>query len=247
MILEVCVGSVADALAARDGGADRVELCSALELGGLTPSIGLVRCVTRACDLPAIAMIRSRAGGFCYDDADFGVMLDDVDRMRDVGLAGFVFGFLRQDGEIDTERCRTLMEHIGESESVFHRAFDVVPNMERSLEQLIELGVNRVLTSGGCATAPEGADRIAWLVEQAGERIEILPGCGVRPSNLRELMKRTRCQQVHGTFRKLTRDISTRHNILVSYGLPGCDDPQAIGLTDSETVTRAREILDAMD
>jgi copper homeostasis protein len=198
VLVEVCVGSFADVEAARDGGADRLELCSALELGGLTPSLGLVESALATADgLPVITMVRPRAGGFCYDSRELAVMARDVESLLDRGAAGIAFGVLTSDGRIDLPRCRELVGLAGNAQTVFHRAFDLVAEQDPALEQLIDLGVTRVLTSGGCSTAMEGAGAIRRLVERAAGRIEILAGGGIRAEHAADLITAAGCRELH--------------------------------------------------
>jgi copper homeostasis protein len=196
-LIEVCVGSVNDAFLAEQAGAGRVELCSALELGGLTPSIGTVRECVETIKIPIVAMIRPRAGGFCYDPSEFNSMLRDIDAVLECGVDGVVFGSLTGTGEIDRVRVASLVRQAQGSTTVFHRAFDFLRRPDLGLQQLIDLGVNRILTSGSCETAMLGADNIRRHVEDAEGRIEILPGGGIRPENIDELLQRTRCTQAH--------------------------------------------------
>jgi copper homeostasis protein len=206
IIVEVAVSSVEDAVAAQGAGADRIELSCALELGGLTPSTGLIEQVRRACHLPIVAMLRPRAGGFVYSNGEFETMLRDVAGME--AVEGLAFGFLHADGTIDRARCRQTIDAVGAREAVFHRAFDVVPDPLIALEQLIELGFKRVLTSGQAATALEGVELIRRLIKQAAGRIVILPGSGIRSYNVAELLKRSDCRQVHGTFSTIKSDLA---------------------------------------
>ncbi len=197
-LLEVCVGSVADIRAARAGGADRVELCAALELGGLTPTLGLVEtALSTAADMPLIAMLRPRAGGFCYDRDEFAAMLRDAELLLDRGVAGLAFGVLTRDGRIDAPRCRELVALVGAAQTVFHRAFDFAPDQDAALEELLAVGVTRVLTSGGQATAMAGSDQIRRLVDRAADCLEILPGGGIRADHAAALLAATGCRQLH--------------------------------------------------
>jgi copper homeostasis protein len=196
-LVEVCVGSVADIHAAVRGGAGRVELCGALELGGLTPSIGLVEKAREATSLPIVAMLRPRAGGFCYDSHEFAAMLSDAERFLESGVDGLVFGVLDREGRIDAARCRAIVEVAGTRECVFHRAFDFVLDQPAALDGLINLGVVRVLTSGGAATAVAGATALRDLVEHARDRIEILAGGGIRADQVAALVRQTGCSQIH--------------------------------------------------
>ena len=205
MALEVCVESVADATAAARGGADRIELNSALALDGLTPSIGLLTEVRRAVGVgfPVVAMARPRAGDFCYDESEFKVLVRDAALLLESGADGVAFGILTADAGVDVKRCRRVMRTIERGGvSVFHRAFDRVRDPFVALEQLVDLGVRRVMTSGQQPTALRGARLIADLVDRAAGRIEILPAGGVRPSNAPALLKRTGCDQLHSSLRE---------------------------------------------
>lgn len=182
--LEVCCGSAADAIAAYQGGSNRVELNSDLFHGGLTPTLGALRTMKRhAPELKVMCMVRPREGGFCYTDTEYETMLEDARIFVENGADGIVFGFLREDGTVDTARCREMLAVIGDRESVFHRAIDVVPDVPAALDTLIDLGVTRVLTSGQRPTVPEGAQTIRAMIAHAGGRIQILPGGGITPEN----------------------------------------------------------------
>jgi copper homeostasis protein len=234
--LEVCIASVADALAARSGGADRLELNSALWLGGLTPSLGLLIEVKAAVDLPVIAMARPRPGGFRYDEADDKVLRRDVDLMLAHGADGIAFGFLSDDGTIDLDRSRSLVRQVGDGAAVFHRAFDVTPDPFVALEELIDLGVRRVLTSGQQETAYNGIPLIADLIRRAAGRIEILPAGGINRFTAKDVIERTGCDQVHASLRRSLPDISTSARPRISFG--GSLRPREDGYeaTDAEAV-----------
>ncbi|HTZ95614.1 MAG TPA: copper homeostasis protein CutC [Terriglobales bacterium] len=199
ILLEICCGSIDDAIQSEAGGADRVELCSALFLGGLTPSIGTIQEANRRLKIPVIAMVRPRGGGFCYTAAEFATMERDTTAAIDAGVDGVVFGILKPNGRIDPRRTARIRRIIGDRQAVFHRAFDVTPDPFQALDQLIDLGITRILSSGQKDSAPEGAELIAKLVERAGKRIEILPGGGIRPYNMNDIVRRTRCRQIHMT------------------------------------------------
>jgi len=178
ILIEVCCGSIDDAVEAQRGGADRVELNSAIFLGGLTPSPGSIIEAKKRLNVPVMVMIRPRAGGFCYTQAEMEVMRHDAKLAVEYGADGLVFGILTPDGSVDTERCKWIIELAGGRQTVFHRAFDVTPDPLKVLDQLVDLGFTRVLTSGQEKTAPEGIELIRRLIVHAGDRIEILPGCG---------------------------------------------------------------------
>jgi copper homeostasis protein len=197
ILVEACAGSVADIERAMAAGADRVELCSALELGGLTPSIGLVETAMAASPIPVVVMLRPRAGGFRYDRHEFAAMLRDAERFLELGASGVVFGTLNEHGQIDVARCGELLRSAGAVQTIFHRAFDFVPDQRAALDTLIELGISRVLTNGGKPTAAEGAAAIRELISHAAGRIEVMPAGGINADNVLEIVLATGCNQVH--------------------------------------------------
>ncbi len=232
IILEVCVASVEDALAAEAGGADRIELNMALELGGLTPSAGLLQEVTQAVALPVVAMIRPRAGGFCYSRAESRLMLRDAEMLLSLGADGLAAGALLADRTLDCGFWAEFVRVAGSRDVVFHRAFDVIPQQEESLRQLDDLGTTRVLTSGGRNTALEGLDQIARLTRSAGSRTEVLPCAGITPENVTDLVRAVGCTQVHGSFRELRCDPA------------GCVASGSYPATSQSRVAKARSALD---
>ena len=172
-VLEICCGSYEDALAAYRGGAKRIELNSALYLGGLTPSLGTLQLVKENTNLKVIAMVRPRGAGFCYSEADFETMKMDAEILMENGADGIAFGCLDENGEIHTEQTKEIINIIKKyhGEAVFHRAFDCVKNPLESMETIIALGVDRVLTSGLKEKAPEGIELIAKLQKRYGDKI----------------------------------------------------------------------------
>jgi copper homeostasis protein len=218
VVVEVCIASVADALAAQTAGADRLELNAALALGGLTPSLGLVQEVRRAVALPLLVMIRTRTGGFAYSDDEFRVMVRDAQLALRHGADGIAFGILTAQGQVDTVRCRQFLEQVRPLQAVFHRAFDVTSDPAAALEQLVTLGVQRILTSGQEESAYNGADRIARLMQQAAGRIEILPAGGINRFTLADVLARTGCDQVHCSLRTSVPDRSVAARPHISFG-----------------------------
>jgi copper homeostasis protein len=217
MLLEVIATSAEDCATAQAAGADRIELCCALALGGLTPSAALVQRARAATTLPLMMMLRPREGGFCYSAGEFTQMALDLKFGLAVGVDGFVFGCLTRDGAVDARRTAHLVKLAAGRQTVFHRAFDVTPDPAAALEALIDLGVTRVLTSGQAATALAGADLIRQLVVQADGRIELLPGSGITPDNVAELVRRTGVQQVHASCSGWASDTSTQARPLLRF------------------------------
>lgn len=199
-LLEVCIGSFADALIADSCGVDRVELNSALQLGGLTPSPATLQRTLRECSLQVIAMARPRPGGFCYDDDYWATLLSDSQWMIEQGVHGIAFGCLTAERTIDITRVKQMRELVGDRQLVFHRAFDLVEDWQIALELLIDTGVDRVMTSGGAESVPRGLQQIRQVVECSADRIEVIPAGGITPDNLAEVLRATSCCQIHGSF-----------------------------------------------
>jgi copper homeostasis protein len=199
-VLEVCCESLSDVVAAEAGGADRIELCSALDLGGLTPSLGLLLAAQATTQLPIWVMIRPRGGDFVYAPDEVVVMARDIELCRAAHPAGYVFGALHPDGTIDRDACRKLLDLCGPTPAVFHRAFDRTPILTDALAAVAELGFRRVLTSGREDTAAAGASAIKRVRDRAEGRVEVLPCGQVRAENIEHLLSATGCDQVHGSF-----------------------------------------------
>lgn len=241
--LEVAIASVDDAKAAQEGGADRLELNAALALGGLTVSMGMLTEVRAAVSLPVMVMIRPRPAGFDYGAADFKVMQRDIDMVLEHGVDGVVFGILRSDGQIDLDRCRTLARQAGGRETVFHRAFDVTRDPFEALEQLVDLGVRRVMTSGQRETAHAGAELIARLIHRAAGRIELLPAGGINPSNVLDIVARTGCDQIHASLKMPREDNSVAVRPQIKFGSAIHLPEHVFEGTNAEAVIRMREKL----
>ncbi len=197
ILLEAAVESLDDALAAIDGGADRLELCGDLKVGGVTPTDDLIATVLDRVDVPVFTMIRPRGGSFTYTATELKTMLASIDRARDLGVDGVVFGCLDSRSRLDRTMTETLVAASGGLEITFHRAFDRIVDQPETLEVLIDLGVHRVLTSGGAPDALAGADVLRDLVDRAGEDIIILAGGGVRPRTVRDIVEESGVCEVH--------------------------------------------------
>lgn len=239
--VEIVCRSVDDCLEAVAGGADRIELCGAITVGGLTPSIGTLIEAKRRVDVPIVAMVRPRGAGFDYTEAEFATMLADAAQLLDHGADGLVFGVLHSDGRLDLDRMRQLIDLCGDRDKVCHRCFDVVPDPLETLDQLIDLGVTRLLTSGQRAYASDGADLIRQLVAHAAGRIEILPAGGLRMHNILDFLAETGCNCVHlAPFIEQT-DTSTLHNPEIEYAPTSLPKESVYHLIDREQVRAVRE------
>jgi len=194
---EVCVDSVDAAVAAQEGGGDRVELCADLLEGGTTPSAGTVQLVLETLRIPVNVIIRPRGGDFCYSGAEFEVMQRDVEMVKSWGANGVVIGILNPDGTVDAERIRTLVELARPLSVTFHRAFDVTRDPHEALEVLIALGIDRVLTSGQEPSVLEGLDLIAGLVRRAAGRIIVMPGGGITGRNMAKIVSGSGARDFH--------------------------------------------------
>lgn len=220
ILMEICCGSCEDVVIAAAAGADRVELSSALFLGGLTPSLGCLLEVKDRVNIPVMVMVRPREAGFCYSDYEYALMKRDAGLFLEHGADGLVFGFLNPNGTFDKARMKEFTDIClaAGREAVCHRAFDVTPDPFDALDLLIELGVTRVLTSGQQPSVITGAGLVAELIRHAAGRIEILPGAGLDETNIDWFISKTGANQVH--FAALTQraETSTSANPAIYYG-----------------------------
>lgn len=199
--LEVCCGDMQSVLAAKEGGADRIELCQALEVDGLTPSAEMMA-EAIGLGIPVQVLIRPREGDFVYDEAEIETMLKEIRLAKRLGANGVVIGALKSDGSIDEETIRCLVSEATGLSITFHRAFDVCSQPTEALEQIVSLGCHRLLTSGQAPSAEQGIPLIKRLVEQSGGRLIIMPGAGVNQENARRILSETGAHEIHGSLRR---------------------------------------------
>ena len=195
--LEVIAYNIESCVIAQDNGADRIELCANPGEGGTTPSYGMIKAAKQKCSIPIFVMIRPRGGDFFYSDEEFRIMQEDIIYCRDFGCDGVVLGILNADGTVDINRIKVLVQLAYPMEVTFHRAFDRVKDAHQSLEDVIDCGCTRILTSGLRPTAMQGISLIRELVELADERIIIMPGAGVRASNIEGLIELSGAVEFH--------------------------------------------------
>jgi len=240
--LEIACSSLASALAAQSGGADRLELCGDLANGGTTPSWGTLRQVRQRVQLPLFVLVRPRSGDFVYSEDETQVMLDDVACCRQLGCDGIVIGALTADGAVDTALCGRLIDAAGALEVTFHRAFDLVMDRRAALEAVVALGCQRILSSGGQADAQTGSAVLAADIAVAAGRIAIMAGAGVHAGNVAELVRRTGCRQVHASASRLHCPSSGGKP---APALPGL--APAYRQTDAQAVAALRQALVAIE
>lgn len=200
--LEVIAFDLLSCKIAQENGADRIELCANPHEGGTTPSYGMIKAARKITSIQLFPIIRPRGGDFLYTDDEFYAMQEDIKACLEIGCEGVVIGMLNADGTIDMERCTILKQLAGSMQVTFHRAFDRVNDPFAALEQVIQLGCHRILTSGLKPTAIEGADLLQQLVKQAGDRLKIMPGSGVRSDNILSLASQTGAKAFHSSARQ---------------------------------------------
>ncbi len=241
ILLEICVDNPDAAFAAIEGGADRLELNSALRLGGLTPSLGLIQQIRGASKIPLMIMIRPRPGGFAYSDREFLLMQRDCQIALEHGADGIVFGVLSPDGSLDVDRCQTMIQQIRPAQAVLHRAFDVVPDPLIVIQQAIDLGFDRILTSGQCFTVEEGIKNITSWIKSHGDKIEFLPGGGIRISNARMIIDQIGCNQIHASLRSFWRDSSLDQRPQLRFTSFSDSGEEFVDTVDAEAVKQFKE------
>ena len=233
MTIEICANSVQSAINAAKGGADRIELCQNLNEGGTTPSYATIKYCVEKLPLKTMVLIRPRPGDFCYNDAEYEAIKEDVLMCRQLGAHGVVVGFLDKKLDIDINRTAEIVKLARPMEVTFHRAFDRCRDWHKALERIIECGCDRILTSGQYKTAPEGIDNLREIQKQASGRIAILAGSGVNSQNAAEIIRATGVNEVHS---------SCKHTI-VNPQKTNIEDSSKYNETDLEEVKRLVEAV----
>jgi len=234
--IEICAAHIQSAIAAQEGGASRIELCDNLYEGGTTPSYAAIKLARAKLNIGLNVMIRPRGSDFCYSGDEFEIMKEDIVACKELGADGVVFGILCPDGNVDIERTQQLVEIAKPLSVTFHRAFDMTLDPFRAMEEIIGLGVDRILTAGQANTVPEGLNLLIQLAEKAGDRIIIMPGSGINEQNIAEIRDKTGLREFHLTARKPVQSLMTyRKEGIYMGGLKEIPEFE-ISLTDTERV-----------
>lgn len=241
-LIEVVCFSPVSALNAEAGGANRIELCENAAVGGTTPSSGAIRFALKRLSIPMNVMIRPRGGDFFYEEDYFEIMKEDILFCKKMGVSGLVLGVLTQDGKVDMERNRRLVDMAAPLPVTFHRAFDMTENLFETLENCIECGFHTILTSGGQPSAEKGIRVLSDLVSKAGNRIQIMVGGGVRKNNIELLIRETGASAFHTSARIFVKSKMSYWNPSVSIGLPDSDEYQYLSTDSAEIRAFMEEI-----
>lgn len=245
ILLEVCVDSVDSALAAARGGADRIELCSNLIIGGTTPSPVLFNKIRKYTDIPIHVLIRPRFGDFCYSDYEFEIMKDEIEMFRELGAEGAVIGILQKDGELNLEQMKGLVETAGPMRVTLNRAFDVCRDPFKAAEEAKQLGIKTILTSGQKSTCSEGKELLRELVIFCGKDIQILVGAGVTPEVLTQIAPYVGAGAYHMSGKVSLNSAMAYRREGVNMGLNELSEYK-IFRTDERLISQARKILDVL-
>ncbi|MBW5377418.1 copper homeostasis protein CutC [Brachyspira pilosicoli] len=216
--IEICVDSVESCINAEKGGADRLELCGNMFEGGTTPSYGVLQLAREMVSKPIYAMVRPRGGDFCYNDIEFEIMKREIKLMKELKIDGIVFGILTKEGKVDKERCSKLLDLWGTNKATFHRAIDVSSNLNEACEDIISLGFERILTSGGEANVMSGIIKLKELVEKYNDKIIIMPGSGINERNIEYINDTIKANEYHMTANKTVESVMQYRNENVFMG-----------------------------
>ena len=242
--LEICCYSVESAIDAEKAGADRIELCDNYSEGGTTPSYASIEYAINKLKIPVNVIIRPRGGDFLYSDIEFEIVKQDITHCKNLGANGVVIGFLKADGNIDIEKTKEIVQLSKPMEITFHRAFDMCKNPLKALDELKELGITRILTSGAKNTAPEGDDLLEELVKNAGDQIIIMPGSGVNEHTIKELIQKTKAIEYHSSAKTFINSKMNYYNKDISMGGVGSVNEFSKVAVDMEMINKMLEVLD---
>jgi len=241
--LEVCVDSVESAVIAQEGGADCLEVCGNLIIGGTTPGVSQFRQIRKACDIALNVLVRPRFGDFLYTDAEFQMIEEDIQMFRELGADGVVTGCLKADGNLDLYRMKVIRERADSLHLTLHRAFDVCKDPYRALEEAVSLGVDTILTSGQASCCTEGRKVLKRLIMQADGRIEILVGSGVNAEVIRQMTEDIHASSFHMSGKQIINSGMAYRNQSVNMGFPGINEFEILR-TDKEEIIKARHVID---
>ena len=238
MKLEICIDSYESFINAKAAGANRVEICSALDLDGISPSVGLVSKISKEKNIEKVVMIRPRPYDFFYNDGEFEMMKEEIRIYKDFDIDGFVFGLLKKDGRIDLARTKELVELSRPKEAIFHRAFDYSKDGEEVIDNLIEIGIKRILTSGKRAAAIEGIELLSRINHKYKDQIEIMAGSGVNYSNIKEIYRKSGIENFHMSAKnkRKTEMVYLKESKLY----------QDIGFSDRLLIRKAKETIEKL-
>ncbi len=245
MLLEVCVDSVESAIAAQAGGADRLELCANLIIGGTTPTLALYQEIKKIVTIPIHILIRPRFGDFLYSNYEYSIMCQEVAAFKKAGAQGVVIGMLNQDGTLDKERMKGLVREAADMSVVLHRAFDMSCNLQETMREAIQLGVRTILTSGGEETASQGLEMLRELIVAANGEIEIMAGAGINSERITKLYKLAGVRTFHMSGKNVLESDMVFRNERINMGIQGISE-YTLWQTCEEDVRRAKEIMNQL-
>ena len=241
--LEICCYSAESAIKAALAGADRIELCDNFSEGGTTPSYATVQYTRKHISIPLNIIIRPRGGDFLYSESEFEIMKQDALHLKKLGINGIVFGILTTEGKIDIKRTTEIVQLVSPLECTFHRAFDMCENQYLALEQLKNIGINRVLTSGGQNTAFQGIETLARLVEIAKNDISVMPGSGINENNIQEILDRTNASDYHTSAKEFLTSCMNYSNPNISMGKTKIIDEYKTISVNSRQIINMKRII----